>query len=89
MDTATKELIDKILKTFEKKGYQVHKIYWNTSSGEVLVVAPLDNMDGLFVYVDNSNPIPFVPHENFKLYDRVAQDKNIIYDKNEVDLMIH
>lgn len=89
MDTATKELIDKILKTFEKKGYQVNKIYWNTSSGEVLVVAPLDDMDGLFVYIDNFKPIPFVPHENFKLYDRVAQDRNLIYDKNEMDLMVH
>lgn len=90
MDTDNKELIEKILKVFNKKGYQVKKIFYNEPTSEAIIIAPVNDMDGIFVYTSKSNkPIPFVPSENFKLYDKIVKDENIIYDRTELDDIVH
>ena len=83
------KIIDKVTKTFEKKGYHVLQIYFNASTNEIIAVAPVNNMDGFFIYKNMKGPTPFVPFQYPKIYDRVAQDQNLIYNKTESDFIVH
>lgn len=81
--------IKKLLNILQKKNMQVQKIFFDEYSQKGLIVAPLDNMDGIFLYDKIGNVIPFSPNENFKLYNQIAQEQNLIYDHNELDDLVH
>ena len=81
--------IDKILSTFSKKNINIQKIFWDDYTEKGIILAPIDNMDGYFLFDKKQNIIPFSPNENFKLYDQIVQEDNIIYDHNELDDLVH
>lgn len=77
---AKNEVADEILEYFSKKKQKVKKIFWNSQTGEIIVLAPVNKMDGLYVY-DEDGAEPFVPSEDFDLFHRVANEANLIYEE--------
>ena len=82
-----KKLIFKIEKAFKNK--VIKKIFWNDDLKKAIVLAPSNDMDGIYIYEEGKKPIPFVPSEDFKLFDKIVQEQNLIYDHNELDDLIH
>lgn len=81
------KLIFKIEKTFKNK--VIKKIFWNDDLEKAIVLAPSNDMDGIYIYEEGEKPIPFVPSEDFKLFDKIVQEQNLIYDHNELDDLVH